>query len=157
MITRTAALLVLLVPALAAGQTATDPFTGEWVGNISKSRLSPAMPLESVTLRIAVTGDTMTDGAMRDGTVSMSATALVAGKELRDAETLRVDGSEKPGTLNPGIMLAAKFVGTHVLVIVAMKGGSVIRLVTHEVSADGKTLTSRTSGAVEQVIVYERR
>lgn len=142
-----AALLVLLVPVVAAGQTATDPFTGEWVGNISKSRLSPAMPLEIVTLRIAVSGDT----------VSMSAAALVAGKELKDAETFRVDGSKKPGTLNPGIMLAAKFVGTHVLVIVATKGGSVIRLVTHEVSADGKTLTSRTSGAVEQVIVYERR
>jgi hypothetical protein len=53
-------------------------------------------------------------------------------------------------------MLAAKFVGPRVLVIVGRKGDSVVRIVTHEVSADGKTLTSRTSGAVEQVIVYER-
>lgn len=40
---------------------------------------------------------------------------------------------------------------------VAMKGDQLVALVTYEVSADGKTLTSRSSGTIEMVIVYERR
>jgi hypothetical protein len=33
----------------------------------------------------------------------------------------------------------------------------VLALVTYDVSADGRTLTSRSSGMIEQVIVFERR
>jgi hypothetical protein len=39
----------------------------------------------------------------------------------------------------------------------ATKGGKVIALVTYEVSADHTTLTSRSSGVIEQVLVFERR
>jgi hypothetical protein len=38
----------------------------------------------------------------------------------------------------------------------AVKDGKVIAVVTYEVSADGNTLTSRSSGMVEQTIVFDR-
>ena len=137
--------LLPLLLVLLGQAPANDPFTGTWVANIAKSRL--ARPLEGATVRIAVSGDTVT----------MSASYVMAGKELKAAETFRSDGKETPGTLTPGTMLASKFVGTHVLASIATKGGNVIVLQTWEVSADGKTLTSRSSGTVEQVIVYERQ
>ena len=143
-------LLALLVPAVSAGQAPAlkeNPFVGNWVMDISKSRLSPALPLQSATLQIAVSGNT----------ISMSSTMVIGGKELKRAETFRSDGTETPGTLNPGIRLFAQWVGPHVLAIVAMKGDTLIALDTYEVSADGKTLTSRNSGSIEQVVVLERR
>lgn len=147
---RVAFLLALLIPALSAGQGAAvkeNPFVGSWVADISKSRLSPAVPLQSATLQIAVAGDT----------VSMASTTVIGGQEQNAAETFRSDGTETPGTINPGIMLAAKWVGSHVLASIATKNGQVFALVTYEVSADGKTLTSRSSGMIEQVIVFERK
>jgi hypothetical protein len=45
---------------------------------------------------------------------------------------------------------------SHVLALLAEKGGQVIAVVTYEVSADGNTLTSRSAGMVEQTIVFDR-
>ena len=66
-------------------------------------------------------------------------------------------GYRLPGTLNPGIVLMARWVGSHVLASIAEKNGQIVALVTYEVSADGKTLTSRSSGLLEQVIVFDRK
>ena len=142
-------LFVLLAPAVLTGQQPAlkeNPFVGNWVMDISKSRLSPELPLQSATLQIAVSGNT----------ISMSGTMVVAGKEIKRAETFRSDGTETPATIN-GIRLAAQWVGPYVLATVGMKGDQLIALDTYEVSADGKTLTVRTSGSIEQVLVLERR
>jgi hypothetical protein len=51
----------------------------------------------------------------------------------------------------------ARWVGSHVLAAIAKKDGQVIALATYEVSADGKMSTSRNSGMLEQVIVFDRK
>lgn len=146
---RVAFLLALLVPAVPAAQAPAvreNRFVGDWVMDVSKSRLSPALPIQSATLQIAVSGNT----------ISMSGTMVVAGKEIKRAETFRSDGTETPATI-PGINLAAQWVGPHVLATVGMKGDRLLALDTYEVSADGQTLTVRTSGSIEHVLVMERR
>jgi hypothetical protein len=146
---RSATFLALLLatssaPALASG----NPFVGEWVANLSRSRQSPDYRFQAATLRISVDGDTVT-----------MASRLIdpSNEEKEAAETFRTDGTETPGTLTPGVFLAARWVGSHVLATIAKKDNQTIALATYEVSADGKTLTLRSSGTVEHVIVFERK
>ena len=65
--------------------------------------------------------------------------------------------TESPGTLTRGVTHIARWLGPDVLVSLARKDGQTIALVTYELSADRKTLTSRRSGLLEQVIVFDRR
>jgi hypothetical protein len=44
-----------------------------------------------------------------------------------------------------------------VLALIARKGNQNIALITYEVSADGQSLKARTSGLVEQMVVFRRR
>jgi hypothetical protein len=81
---------------------------------------------------------------------------FMSGQEQRATETFRTDGTETRGTLTPGVTLVAKWLDPHVLASLAKKDGNVIAVVTYEVSSDGKTLTSRSSGMVEQTIVFDR-
>ena len=74
----------------------------------------------------------------------------------RVAETFRTDGTETPGTLSSGVTLMAKYLGRHVLASVAIRNSEVYALVTYQLSTDGRTLTSRSSGTLEQVIVFDR-
>lgn len=124
------------------------PFVGSWVANFSKSKLAPIFQYRSVTLEISVAGDNVT-----------MASRLVdeAGKEQRAAETFRTDGTETSGTLSPGVTHIARWLGPDVLASIARKDGQTIALVTYEVSADRKTLTSRSSGLFEQVTVFDRQ
>jgi hypothetical protein len=105
-----------------------------------------AAPVKSATLRIDLSGDSMT---------MSSQLVFVSGQEQRATETFRTDGTETPGTLTPGVTLVAKWLDPFVLASLAKKDGKVIAVVTYEVSADGNTLTSRSSGMVEQTIVFE--
>ncbi len=113
------------------------PFVGDWIANMAKSK----------PLRIDLMGDSMT---------MSSQLAFGSGQEQRATETFRTDGTETRGTLTPGVTLVAKWLDLHVLASLAKKDGNVIAVVTYEVSADGKTLTSRSSGMVEQTIVFDR-
>lgn len=125
-----------------------NPIVGSWIANLAKSRPHPDFKFQRVTLQIAVAGDTVT----------MSSVVVdPAGKEQRAAETFRSDGTETPGTLTPGVTHIARFVGSHVLATIARKNGQMFAMITYEVSADGKTLTSRSSGMMEQVIVFDRQ
>jgi hypothetical protein len=139
---------MLIVTALAAQTADQSPFAGEWIANISESRLSPNLPLQSVALRIAIEGDRVT---MSSRFVDPS------WKEHQAAETFRTDGTETPGTLNPGVGLVARWLGTHVLATIAKKGDELVGIVTYEVSSDGKTLTLRSSGSVEHVILFDKK
>jgi hypothetical protein len=146
---RSATFLLALLTAVQAGPPAAEnPFVGNWTANISKSKQSPASPFQSATLQVAVAGDTVTMAAVL---------VYASGKEQRAAETFPADGTESPGTLNPGVILVARWVGSHVLATIAKKGGQVTDLVTYQVSTDGKTLTVRSSGTVEQVLVFDRK
>jgi len=131
-----------------ASRLAENPFVGNWTANISKSKLDPNYQFQSVTLQISVAGDTVT---MASEVVNAS------GQKQRAAETFRTDGVETQGTLTPGVVLVARWVGSYVLASIATKKDQMIALVTYEISADGKTLTSRSSGMVEQVIVFDRK
>jgi hypothetical protein len=55
------------------------------------------------------------------------------------------------------VVPVANWVGSHVLVLITKKGSQNIVLITYEVSADGQTLTARTSGLIEQVVRLKRR
>jgi hypothetical protein len=140
------AALVVTAPAVQTAEQ--SPFAGEWIANIPKSRLSPNLPLQSVALRIAIEGDKVT---MSSRFVDPS------GKEQQAAEAFRTDGTETPGTLNPGVGLVARWLGTRVLATIAKKGDELIGIVTYEVSSDGKTLTLRSSGSVEHVILFDKK
>jgi hypothetical protein len=143
-----AILLAVLTVAQTAEPGAESPFVGTWAANLAKSRLDSRSDFQRVTLQISIAADTMT---MSSEIVSSS------GRTQRAAETFRTDGLETPGTLNPGIRLMAKWLGTRVLASIATRNGQLYALVTYEVSADGNTLTSRSSGTADQVIVYERK
>ena len=138
-----------LVEQAPAGSIQPDaqknPFVATWTANLAKSKLDPSSRFQGITLDITVAGDTMT----------MAATLVTAsGEEQRMSETFRTDGTETAGTLGAGVVLMARWLGTHVLASVAQKDGQVVAIVTYEVSADGKTLTARSFGTLEQVIVY---
>jgi hypothetical protein len=124
-----------------------QPLVGEWTANIAKSRLSPDHAFKSAILRVELSDDSMT---------MSSHLIFVSGQEQRAAETFRTDGTETPGTLTPGVTLVAKWLDPHVLASLARKDGKVIAVVIYEVSSDGNTLTSRSSGMVEQTIVFDR-
>ena len=133
----------------AGGRAATpSPFVGSWVADLSQSRLDPKMPLQAVQLNIAVNGNIIT---------LASSFTLASGQTQSESETLRADGTETAATLRPGVIHVANWVGPQVLALIARKGNQNIALITYEVSADGQTLTARTSGLVEQVMVFRRR
>ncbi len=143
-----AAFLLAMLTLVQAGPGTENPFVGSWTANLSKSKLHPSFQYRSVTLEIAVAGDTVT-----------MASELVDGSGLKQrvAETFRTDGMATPGALSPGVVHVARWVGSHVLAAIAKREGQVYFLVTYQVSADGKMLTSRSSGALEQVVVFDRQ
>jgi hypothetical protein len=146
-----AAFLFALVTAGLASQAVPvqgNLFVGTWTANLAKSRLHSSSQYQRVTLQISVAGNTVT---MASEIVNPS------GQTQRAAETFRTDGTETAGTLSAGVTLMAKWLGPHVLASIATKNGQVVALVTYEVSADGRTLTSRSSGVIEQVIVFDHR
>jgi hypothetical protein len=142
-----AALLVTLLALIQAAPQAQNPFVGTWTANIPKSKLHPSFQFQDVTLRISVAGDTVT----------LASELTSAGQTQRAAETFRTDGTETPGTLTAGVTHVARWLGSHVLAAIAKKDGEVILIVTYQVSGDGKTLTSRTSGMMEQLVLFDRK
>jgi hypothetical protein len=118
------------------------------VADLSQSRLDARMPLKSVDLEIAVKGNIVTIA---------SSFVLPSGQTQSERETLRADGTETAGTLTAGVTHVANWVGPHVLALIARKGNQNIALITYDISADGQTLTARTSGLVEQMLVFRRR
>jgi hypothetical protein len=133
----------------AGGRVATtNPFVGHWVADVSQSRFDSKMPLTAADINIAVNGNIVK---------LASSFTLASGQTQSETETLRADGTETAGTLTPGIIHVANWVGPRVLALIARKGDQNIALITYEVSADGQTLTARTSGLVEQMMVFRRR
>ena len=47
--------------------------------------------------------------------------------------------------------------GPQVFARITKKGGEIVALITYQVSSDGQTLTARTSGPIDQTVVFKRR
>ena len=124
-----------------------SPFVGSWTADVAASRFDPKLPLKGATMRIEVTGN--------DVTIN-STVILPSGETQQGGETLRADGTETPGTLTPGVVHIANWVGPHVLAFIARRGSQNIALITYEVSPDGQTLTARTSGILDKTVVFKR-
>jgi len=91
-------------------------------------------------------------------TVTVGGTFILpSGQEVSSTELFHLDGKPHPGTLNPGVMISAKWASPRKLETTGTKDGKDVGVVTYEVSADGKTLTSRYSTSPDQVIVFDRQ
>lgn len=129
-------------------QVGNSPFVGRWSADLSQSRLDPKLPLKGADITISVTGNVIT---------LVSSVVMPSGETIQERETLRADGTETAGTLTTGVVHVANWVGSHVLALITKKGNQNIALITYEVSTDGQTLTARTSGLIEQVVIFKRR
>jgi hypothetical protein len=132
---------------LAAQQVAQSPFAGSWSADLSQSRLDPKMPIKGADLTISVSGNVIT---------LASSVVLPSGETIQERETLRADGTETPAAAT-GVVHVANWLGSHVLALITNKGNQNLALITYEVSADGQRLTTRTSGLIEQVVLFKRR
>ena len=128
-------------------QAAKSPFVGSWSADLSQSRLDPKMRLKGADITISVTGNVIT---------LASSVVVPSGETIQERETLRADGTETPAT-QMGVVHVANWLGSHVLALITKKGNQNLALITYEVSTDGQTLTARTSGLVEQVMIFKRR
>ena len=81
---------------------------------------------------------------------------LPSGETIQERDTLRADGTET-AAVTPGAVHVANWVGSHVLALITKKGNQNLALITYEVSTDGQTLTARTSGVVDQVLIFKLR
>ncbi len=131
-----------------------DPFTGTWIANLSKSQRHPNHLFQSMTMRIDVSGDAV---SLTYAGVNMS------GKHESGTTKLHPDGKEHPVSAEaPGVVAVTRWVGSHILDMIAKKDGEVIGQGTYEVSSDGSTLTAKVWGTdangapFEQVIVSDR-
>ena len=131
-------------------QAAKSPFVGSWSADLSQSRLDPKMSFTGANITISVTGNVIT---------LASSVVMPSGETIQERETFRADGTETAATnpLMTGVVHVANWVGSHVLALITKKGNQNIALITYEVSTDGQTLTARTSGLVEQVVIFKRR
>lgn len=132
---------------LATQQAAKSPFIGSWSADLSQSRLDPKMPIKGADVTISVSGNviTLTNSAV-----------LPSGETIQEREILRADGTETAASTR-GVVHVANWLGSHVLALITKKGNQNIALITYEVSPDGQTLTTRTSGLIEQVVIFKRR
>jgi len=131
-----------------------DPFTGTWIANLSKSQRHPNHLFHSATIRFDVSGDAV---SLTHAGVNMS------GKHESGTTKLHPDGKEHPVSAEaPGVVVVTRWLGSHILEMVAKKNGQVIGQGTYKVSSDGSTLTSTVWGTdanvapCEHVIVYDR-
>ena len=131
-------------------QAAQSPFVGSWSADLSQSKLDPKMPIKGADLTISVSGNVIT---------LANSVVMPSGETIQEREVLRADGTETAATnpLTAGLVHVANWVGSHVLALVTKKGNQNIALITYEVSTDGQTLTVRTSGLIEQVVIFKRR
>src|SRR5262249_51893061 len=133
-------------------QPASQPegvgFPGIWVLNPAKSKLPPNYPYRSMTLQVAVVFDTVTIGG---------SFVTTAGQTQLATELFHVDGKEHPGTLNPGVVLTARWIDARTLETGGKKDGKDVGMVMYQVSPDGRSLTQKYSGSPEQELVFDRR
>ena len=128
-----------------------NPFVGTWSAKLAKSKLLSDYQYKPLTLQIAVVFDTVTLGSKFVST---------SGQEQSAADLFHTDGKEHPGTLSLGVLHTARWINSRTLETRAKKDGKDMGVMTYEVSADGKTLTSKYSispQSPQQVVVFDRQ
>ena len=131
-------------------QAAKSPFVGSWSADLSQSRLDAKMPIKGADVTISVTGNVIT---------LASSVVMPSGETIQEREMLRADGTETAATnpMTAGMVHVANWLGSHVLALITKKGNQNIALIIYEVSTDGQTLTARTSGLIDQAVLFKRR
>jgi hypothetical protein len=126
---------------------------GNWIANLSKSRLSEDNQIKSAKIKFYIS----------DKVVSVTYTGVTMdGKEASGVKEVHPDGKEYPVEEAPGVVVVAKWESSRVLKVLARKAGSVISESTYEVSSDGKTLTATIKGidgkgrSFEHIVVFDR-
>ena len=131
----------------SAQQTAQSPFAGRWSADLSQSRLDPKMAIKGADVTISVSGNVIT---------LANSVVMPSGETIQEREILRADGTETAAT-QTGVVHVANWLGSHDFALITRKGNQNLALITYEVSADGRTLTTRTSGLIEQMVIFKRR
>jgi len=132
----------------ADAQGAKNPLAGSWSADLSRSRLDPKIPFKEISITIGVTGNAVTVA---------SSLVMPNGAHIQERETFRADGTETAATQYTGVAHVATWIGPQVFALITKKGGEIVALITYQVSSDGQTLTARTSGPIDQTIVFRRR
>lgn len=129
-------------------QAAGSPLAGSWSSELSRSRLDPKMPFKEIEVTIGVTGSAVTVA---------SSLVMPNGAKIQERETFRADGTETAATQYKGITHVANWIGPQVFALITKKEGEIVALITYQVSSDAQTLTVRTSGPIDQTVVFTRR
>ena len=134
------ALLGLAVATLPErGLAQSDPLTGIWLLNVTKSKYSPGPGPKSTTLNIQGDGQNRKMTAVGINAAGNAARAVVS--ELVD------DGKPHPLTghaVADAITYAR--VDAHTIKVTRLKDGKVVQTATWVLSQDGKTLTTSMTG-----------
>jgi hypothetical protein len=141
------------VQSSAGTVTRDNPFVGEWIADLSRSKRHPLDTSQRTTLRFAVTEDTVT-------IVDMHIDA--DGRERRSENVVEADGAayfSSPG----GFAVRARWAGPRVLDVAMAKDGHSVGCVTYTVSDDNRMLTLAAVAdahdqypASEQRVVFDR-
>ena len=142
-------LLIGMVMVLRFAGQPSHPFDGQWIADMTASRFNGAVAIKSATLEFRVS---------EDAVIITNHTTDPSGRDFGGSSTFRTDG--QPHThdeLMPGLMVAAKWSGDRLLDTVLTRRTGEADHVTYEVSADGKTLITKTVGSLgTQEIVFKR-
>lgn len=139
-----ASLVVLLgVSTVSAADKLTPAFFGTWKMNPAKSKADPGPMAKSQTVRIEPGGDGFTitvDAESADGTKSHT------------VRTAAFDGKEVPvqGGTNPDVRELYTRISDRSFKREIRVGGKVANTLTATLSADGKSLTTDTTGTTAQ-------
>ncbi|HVS22618.1 MAG TPA: hypothetical protein VMU03_02740 [Gammaproteobacteria bacterium] len=158
------ALQLILAVALAeraASAADEDKFLGTWALNAAKSSAPAGGVPSSATVVLSKTGEA--------GTYKSVSDFNLAGTALHSEITFTIDGKDytpvstpapPPGT--PSVTQSFERVGSSAYKASVKVNGTTVATILNEVSADGKTLTSTTTGAgaaagVMATLVFDRK
>jgi hypothetical protein len=149
------AALTLGVPTMSLLAQATDPASGTWELNLSKSKFSPGPPPKGLTRSFELTG----------ADVKYTLKGIDAeGKPMLVQYSAKYDGKDYPVTGSPDFdTIALKRIDAASAEATLKKGGKVVQTSKRVVSKDGKTLTLTTTGtnakgqAINNVTVFDKR
>jgi hypothetical protein len=133
----------------------TDPAVGSWKLNVAKSRYSPGPAPKTQVVTITAAGK---------GIRVVSKGVDADGKATSTEYTASYDGRDFPVLFNLVYdSISLKRIDTNTSELVRKKAGKVVQNAKRAISADGKTMTVRTTGVddhgrnVDNVAVFDRQ
>lgn len=156
--TRTLLVVVILIGVLTLSGTLLAQTQASWDGtwklNLAKSKYSPGPPPKSSTVKVE---------PWENGLKTTTDVVTAQGESRHIEVSGKFDARDNPITGNPNADTDAfRRVNAHTYVTFAKKGGKATTTTRVEISADGKTRTTRTTGKnaqgqdVDNTAVYDR-